>query len=62
MMSGFNNNEVTELINGIDTINWITIESNKKITVNRVLQELLVSMKKHSQRSLAILTLKKNRK
>ncbi len=60
MMSGFNNNEVNVLINGIDTINWTTIESNKKITVYRVIQELLVNMKKHSQCSLAVLTFKKN--
>jgi tetratricopeptide (TPR) repeat protein len=60
MMSGFNNNEVNVLINGIDTINWTTIESNIKITVYRVLQELLVNMKKHSQCSLVVLTFKKN--
>lgn len=62
MMSGFNNNTVNVLINGIDTINWATLESNKKITVYRVLQELLVNMKKHSQCSLVVLTFKKNEK
>lgn len=60
MMSGFNNNEVNVLINGIDTINWKALEDNKKITVYRVLQELLVNMKKHSQCSLVIITFKKN--
>jgi signal transduction histidine kinase len=59
MMSGFNNNEVNVLINGIDTINWTTIESNIKITLYRVIQELLVNMKKHSQCNLAVLTFKK---
>lgn len=59
MMSGFNNNEVTVLINGIDTINWITIESNEKITVYRMLQELLVNMKNQSQCGLAVLPFKK---
>lgn len=62
MMSGFNNNEVNVLVNGIDTINWTTLESNKKITVYRVLQELLVNMKKHSQCSLVVLTFQKNEK
>jgi signal transduction histidine kinase len=62
MMSSFNNNEVNVLVNGIDTINWTTLESNKKITVYRVLQELLVNMKKHSQCSLVVLTFKKNEK
>jgi signal transduction histidine kinase len=60
MISGFNNNEVNVLVNGIDTINWATIESNKKITLYRVIQELLVNMKKHSQCNLAVLTFKKN--
>ncbi len=60
MMSGFNTNEVNILTNGIDTINWVTLDNNKKITVYRVLQELLVNMKKHSQCSIVILTFKKN--
>ena len=60
MMSGFNTNEVNILTNGIDTINWTTMDNNKKITVYRVLQELLVNMKKHSQCSIVILTFKKN--
>ena len=62
MVSAFNTNTVNVLINGIDTINWATLESNKKITVYRVLQELLVNMKKHSQCSLVVLTFKKNEK
>jgi hypothetical protein len=60
MMSGFNSNEVNVLINGIETINWTTLEGNKKITLYRVIQELLVNMKKHSQCNLAVLTFKKN--
>jgi len=60
MISGFNSNEVNVLINGIETINWGTIDSNKKITIYRVIQELLVNMKKHSQCNLAVLTFKKN--
>jgi signal transduction histidine kinase len=51
---------VNILTNGIDTINWTTLEDNKKITVYRVLQELLVNMKKHSQCSLVVISFKKN--
>lgn len=58
MMSGFNTNSINILINGLDTINWATVEENKKITVYRVLQELLVNMKKHSKCSLVVLTFK----
>ena len=60
MMSSFNTNDVNVLINGMNSINWATLESNKKIIVYRVLQELLVNMKKHSQCSLVVITFKKN--
>ncbi len=60
MMSGFNTNSVNILINGLDAVNWDIIESNKKIAVYRVLQELLVNMKKHSKCSLVVITFKKN--
>lgn len=60
MMASFNTNEVNILINGLDVIDWATLETNKKIIVYRVLQELLVNMKKHSKCSLAMITFKKN--
>jgi signal transduction histidine kinase len=60
MMSGFNTDAINVLINGMDTVDWNTLESNKKIIVYRVIQELLVNMKKHSQCSLAIITFKKS--
>jgi signal transduction histidine kinase len=61
MMTSFNTNEVNILINGFDSFNWNALESNKKITVYRVLQELLVNMKKHSKCSLVVITCKKNK-
>lgn len=60
MMSGFNTDVVNVLVNGMDTINWNALETNKKIIVYRVLQELLVNMKKHSECSLVVITFKKN--
>ncbi|MES2574320.1 MAG: ATP-binding protein [Bacteroidota bacterium] len=60
MMSGFNTQAIRILVNGIDTIRWNDLESNKKIIIYRVIQELLVNMKKHSQCSLAVITFKKN--
>jgi len=59
MMSGFNTQEVHVITNGLDSINWLTINCNKKIILYRIIQELLVNMKKHSQCSLVALTLKK---
>lgn len=62
MMSGYNNNSINILINGLDSINWSTVDETKKITVYRVLQELLVNMKKHSKCSLVVITFKKYEK
>ncbi len=62
MMASFNTDEVNILVNGLDTFNWDLLENNKKITVYRVLQELLVNMKKHSKCSLVVLNFKKNEK
>ena len=62
MMSGFNTQEVNVITNGMDSINWMEIESNKKIIIYRILQELLVNMKKHSQCSLVVLSFKRNGK
>jgi len=58
MISGFNTDAVTILINSMDSINWNALETNKKIIIYRVLQELLVNMKKHSQCSLVAITFK----
>ncbi|OXA77375.1 hypothetical protein B0A65_17060 [Flavobacterium frigidimaris] len=52
MISGHKSPEINILINGFDTIRWDEIERNKKIILYRVLQELFVNMKKHSEASL----------
>jgi signal transduction histidine kinase len=60
MMTGFNTQEVNVITNGMDSINWMVLDDNKKIIIYRVIQELLVNMKKHSQCSLVVLTFKIN--
>ncbi|TRX35642.1 tetratricopeptide repeat-containing sensor histidine kinase [Flavobacterium restrictum] len=62
MLSSFNSHQVNVILKDSDTIAWETVESNKKITVYRVLQELLVNMKKHSKCSLVIISFEKNEK
>lgn len=59
MIADFSSNEVNVLINGIESVPFPLIESNKKIVVYRVLQELLVNMKKHSHSSIAAISFKK---
>jgi signal transduction histidine kinase len=58
MLSGFNTPNINLLINGLNDIPWNEIERNKKITIYRVLQELLVNMKKHSKATLVGITFK----
>jgi signal transduction histidine kinase len=62
MIAAFNTNEVNILVNGLDVLDWNSLENTKKITVHRVLQELLVNMKKHSKCSLVVISFKKNDK
>jgi signal transduction histidine kinase len=59
MVIDFKTNSINLVINGFDNINWTTIEDFKKITIYRILQEILVNMKKHSQCSLVIISFKK---
>ena len=61
MMSGFNTNSITILVNGMDTFAWNLLDHNKKTILYRVIQELLVNMKKHSQCSLVVISFKKNK-
>ncbi|SHM50260.1 Tetratricopeptide repeat-containing protein [Flavobacterium saccharophilum] len=53
MILGHKASEINILINGFDTIRWNEIDKNKKIILYRVLQELFVNMKKHSEATLA---------
>lgn len=62
MISGFDTSHTNLLINGLDSIEWNHIERNKKIAVYRVLQELLVNMKKHSDATLVGITFKNTNK
>ena len=61
MILGFNTDAVNILIYHMDSVNWNALAANKKIIVYRVLQELLVNMKKHSKCSLVVITFKKHK-
>ncbi|AWK07087.1 ATP-binding protein [Flavobacterium crocinum] len=49
MLSTYNNSQTNVIINGVEKINWDSVEDLKKIAIQRVLHELMVNMKKHSQ-------------
>ncbi|WNM19136.1 tetratricopeptide repeat-containing sensor histidine kinase [Flavobacterium capsici] len=56
MISGFNSPQTNVIINSDDTIDWNKIKRETKITLYRVLQELMVNMKKHSNCSVVVLS------
>lgn len=55
MLSTYNSETTNVLINSIEKINWDAIDDIKKITIHRVLQELMVNMKKHSEAQVVVL-------
>jgi len=59
MMAGYSNVGINVIVNGFDSFNWALLEEHKKIALYRILQELLVNMKKHSQCSLVAISFKK---
>ena len=62
MLSAYANDKVAILINGLEAIDWLQLQRDRKIVIYRVLQELLVNMKKHSQCSLVVITFERTPK
>uniref|UniRef100_UPI002631C556 tetratricopeptide repeat-containing sensor histidine kinase n=1 Tax=Flavobacterium sp. TaxID=239 RepID=UPI002631C556 len=54
VIKGYKSERVNVMSSGLDQINWDEVDPTKKIVVYRVLQELLVNMKKHSKSSLVV--------
>jgi signal transduction histidine kinase len=55
MLSTYNTSERNIMITNLDDINWEMIDDVKKVTISRVLQELMVNMKKHSHANLVVI-------
>jgi signal transduction histidine kinase len=55
MLSTYNTSERNIMVTNLESINWEIIDEIKKITISRVLQELMVNMKKHSQANLVVI-------
>lgn len=56
MIGDYNTDETAIIIKDIENPRWETIDNYKKIVVHRVLQELMVNMKKHSKATVVVLT------
>ncbi|WP_347812785.1 ATP-binding protein [Flavobacterium sp. 90] len=55
MLSTYNTSERNIMITNLDDINWELIDDTKKVTISRILQELMVNMKKHSMAKLVVI-------
>ncbi|MDN3676277.1 hypothetical protein QWY90_03015 [Flavobacterium paronense] len=55
LINSFNSNDVTIILKNISAIDWSKINTETKIAIYRVLQELLVNMKKYSEANLVML-------
>lgn len=55
LASAYNTENQKIILAGLDDVGWEKIEEHKKVALHRVLQELLVNMKKHSDCSRALL-------
>lgn len=62
ILSSYNGNETNVIINNSNAINWSKIQAEKKIALYRVLQELLVNMKKHSRCTFVVIGFEENEK
>ncbi|WP_299898609.1 tetratricopeptide repeat-containing sensor histidine kinase [uncultured Aquimarina sp.] len=58
MLTNYTENHSKLILRGIDKINWDMVDKNLKITIYRVLQELMTNMQKHSQADLVAIVFK----
>ena len=61
MLATYNSSDRNVIVN-VDAFNHLKTSEEVKVIVHRVLQELMVNMKKHSQCSLASISIKSNKK
>lgn len=62
LINNFNSPQTNIIIKKDENINWVNVKKEIKVTLYRVLQELLVNMKKHSQASIVVIEFLNNNK
>lgn len=62
MLSAYNTRERNIMVTNLENIHWENIDNIKKITISRVLQELMVNMKKHSEANIVVIKFESDQK
>ena len=62
MLLEFQNSNVKIITAGIDDLSWDSLNKIKKVVLYRIIQELLVNMKKHSKADLVVIKFSKSNK
>lgn len=56
LLQNYQSDTVNVITKNITTLNWSVIDDLKKITLYRILQELMTNMRKHSKATLVVIT------
>jgi tetratricopeptide (TPR) repeat protein len=62
LLLSYNNDTVNVITKGITKVDWKSVSEIRKTTIYKVLQELMINMKKHSQASVSVLSFSQVRK
>jgi signal transduction histidine kinase len=62
LILSYNDSKTNVIVKGNSKVNWAAYSEIKRITIYKVLQELLINMKKHSDASIVVITFDTNRK
>ncbi|WP_226294142.1 tetratricopeptide repeat-containing sensor histidine kinase [Aquimarina algicola] len=62
MLNSYGSAQTRIMSKDIDQVNWAAIAPEKKVVVHRILQELMINMKKHSHANIVVITFAKNKK
>ncbi|MXN89832.1 hypothetical protein GR160_01200 [Flavobacterium sp. Sd200] len=62
MLGSYADTSVNVITKGLQKIEWDKVEATKKIVVYRILQELMVNMRKHSHASIVLIDFNYDRK
>ncbi|MCK0132322.1 tetratricopeptide repeat protein [Flavobacteriaceae bacterium F08102] len=61
LLLNYNKDDITLITKGLSKVHWESISDTKKTIIYRVLQELMVNMKKHSKASITALTFEESK-